>query len=113
MSKYKSIPGTPDRITYRILRITGVLMAVLSAFVSHAQSFRERLQPVAEISGFRMEGYWVWGGSAIRVGSEYHLFVSRWPKKSKFPDEYFTESEIVRATARSPMGPCVVENDNV
>lgn len=56
-------------------------------------------------SGFRMDGYWVWGGSMIRVGSTYHLFASRWIKRMDFPREYRFDSEIVRATSKSPMGP--------
>jgi hypothetical protein len=56
-------------------------------------------------SGFRMEGYWVWGGSMIKVGSTYHLFASRWIKRMDFPREYRFDSEIVRATSKSPTGP--------
>jgi hypothetical protein len=107
MSGYNSIRKFVPVKNYIKFRKVWILLAVLSGFMSNAQSFRERLQPVAENSGFRMEGYWVWGGSAIKVGSEYHLFASRWLKKSVFPDDYFTESEIVRATSRSPMGPYI------
>ena len=39
-------------------------------------------------SGFRIEGYWVWCGSVIRVDSVYHLFASRWPKTGPFPEGY-------------------------
>jgi hypothetical protein len=56
-------------------------------------------------SGFRMEGYWVWCGSVIRVDSIYHLFASRWPKTGPFPEGYKIHSEIVRATSKSPLGP--------
>lgn len=56
-------------------------------------------------SGFKMEGYWIWGGSMIRVDSVYHLFASRWTKRGEFPDGYRTDSEIVRATSLSPLGP--------
>jgi len=56
-------------------------------------------------SGFKMEGYWVWCGSVIKVDSLYHLFASRWPKTGPFPEGYKTHSEIVRATSKSPMGP--------
>ncbi len=52
-----------------------------------------------------MEGYFVWCGSAIKVGNEYHLFAARWPKETKFPDGYFEHSEIVRAVSRNPLGP--------
>ena len=41
----------------------------------------------------------------IRVGSTYHLFASRWPKKEAFPEGYRQNSEIVRATSDSPYGP--------
>lgn len=65
----------------------------------------ERLQPVPRESGFKMDGYWVWGGSVIKVGSTYHLFASRWPKADKFPRGYRQHSEIVRATSSSILGP--------
>ena len=56
-------------------------------------------------SGFRMDGYWIWGGSMIKVGSVYHLFASRWVKNEDFPVGYRQNSEIVRATSDSPYGP--------
>ena len=56
-------------------------------------------------SGFKMEGYWVWGGSMIKVGNIYHLFASRWKKTGPFPEGYRQNSEIVRATSRTPLGP--------
>lgn len=91
------------RSVLRIFLILTILL--LTGTDSFAQSFRERLQPIPPKSGFMMDGYWVWGGSVIKVDSVYHLFASRWPKKNKFPDDYFRESEIVRATSQSPMGP--------
>lgn len=66
---------------------------------------RERLQPVPRESGFRMEGYFVWCGAAIKVGETYHLFASRWPEATGFPEGYRSYSEIVRATAPRPEGP--------
>ncbi|NQT26946.1 hypothetical protein HQ585_16440 [candidate division KSB1 bacterium] len=68
-------------------------------------SFIDRIQPVPSESGFKMDGYWVWGGSAIKVDSTYHLLASRWPKGHEFPLNYRTDSEIVRATSRSALGP--------
>ncbi len=82
-----------------------VLVIFLAACGQQEKTFQERLLPIPKDSGFKMEGYWVWGGSAIKVGSTYHLFASRWPKKNKFPDDYFKESEIVYATASNPIGP--------
>lgn len=54
--------------------------------------------PVIENSGFRMDGYYVWCGSAIKENGIYYLFASRWTKKKTFPDGYMTDSEIVLAT---------------
>lgn len=56
-------------------------------------------------NGFKMDGYWVWCGSMIQVDSVYHLFASRWPKTGAFPEGYRQNSEIVRATSTSPLGP--------
>lgn len=81
-----------------------VLLLCLS-FSRDNGPFLARLQPVSANSGFRMDGYWVWGGSVIKVGNTYHMFASRWPKNNKFPDDYFFNSEIVRATSDSPTGP--------
>ena len=68
-------------------------------------SLRERLQPVAHGRGLRMDGYFVWCGSVIKVGETYHMFASRWPAETNFPDGYRTHSEIVRATTERPEGP--------
>lgn len=66
---------------------------------------RARIQAAASGTGFRMDGYFVWCGSVIKVGDTYHMFASRWPIETKFPDGYRTHSEIVRATSDRPEGP--------
>ncbi len=60
---------------------------------------------VARNSGFRMDGYHVWCGSAIEVDGRFHLFAARWPLETGFPDGYRQHSEIVRAVAARPEGP--------
>lgn len=60
---------------------------------------------IAPKSGFRMTGYHVWCGSAIEVEGCFHLFASRWPVETGFPDGYRQHSEIVRAVADAPEGP--------
>lgn len=56
-------------------------------------------------AGFRMAGYWVWCGSAIR-GEDglYYLFASRWPRSLPF-SAWMYASEIVRAVSDNPFGP--------
>ncbi len=80
-----------------------VLTLVISTVRSQVIQFA--FEKVPAQSGFRMDGYWVWGGSMIRVDSTYHLFASRWVKEMDFPREYRSDSEIVRATSASPAGP--------
>jgi hypothetical protein len=77
----------------------------LLSFPVFGQEIRFEYDPVPVESGFKMDGYWVWCGSIIKVGSTYHLFASRWPKNGPFPEGYRKNSEIVRATAKSPIGP--------
>jgi len=72
--------------------------------------FRQRLLPAPRGMGFRQEGYWVWCGSAVRgEDGRYHLFASRWPKKYPFFHGYLAASEVVRASADSPLGPYAFE----
>ena len=83
------------------------LLLFLSSCQSPVMQFEYKKVPAE--SGFRMDGYWVWGGSMIKVGSTYHLFASRWVKSMDFPREYRTDSEIVRATSTSATGPFTFE----
>lgn len=84
----------------------GILFTSIIFFTADCtQTFKDRIQPVPKDSGFKMEGYWVWGGSMINVDNKYHLFASRWKKDHNFPDNYRQNSEIVRATADDPLGP--------
>ena len=71
----------------------------------NGDAFFRRIQPVPRNSGFRMDGYWVWDGSIIKVGDDYHLFAARWPKGHPFPEDYRLHSEIVRAVSKNPLGP--------
>ena len=63
------------------------------------------MSEVRRDSGFRMAGFFVWGGSVIRVGDTYHMFASRWPEETQFPQGYMAHSEIVRAESKTPEGP--------
>jgi hypothetical protein len=87
------------------LALVGAVFSGAGLASASALPVIERLQPAPKDAGFRMEGYFVWGGSLIKVGREYHLFASRWPTETRFPQGYRSHSEIVRATARTPLGP--------
>lgn len=67
---------------------------------------KERMLPAPRKGGFRMDGYWVWCGSAIKgEDGRYHLFASRWPKTLPMHPGWLFQSEIVRAGASDPCGP--------
>jgi hypothetical protein len=81
------------------------LFLIVSCTANKELSFFQRIQPVPKESGFRMDGYWVWGGSMVKVDGKYHLFASRWVKNNDFPENYRNDSEIVRAISDDPLGP--------
>jgi hypothetical protein len=65
-----------------------------------------RLLPAPQNGGFRMEGYWVWCGSAVKgEDGRFHLFASRWPKWLPMHPGWLVASEIVRASSDTPEGP--------
>lgn len=69
-------------------------------------SFIENMLPAPRNGGFSMEGYWVWCGSPIKdEDGTYHLFASRWPNTYPMHPGWLLASEIVRATAQTPVGP--------
>jgi hypothetical protein len=69
----------------------------------HKNPLREALRPVPTTALFRMEGYYVWDPSVIKVGDTYHLFASRWPASLGMIG--WKKSEVIRATSRSLFGP--------
>jgi len=80
-----------------------VLIFVIS--ISCGQNIVFDFEKVPKDSGFKMEDYWIWGGSMIKADSTYHLFASRWIKDGAFPEGYRQNSEIVRATSDISVGP--------
>ena len=82
-----------------------LFFAIILSQLGLGQNISFDFEKVTKESGFKMEGYWVWCGSMIKVGSTYHLFASRWKKTRDFPEGYRKKSEIVRATSKSPLGP--------
>jgi hypothetical protein len=78
----------------------------------HDDALRGRLQPVSRHSGFRMDGYFVWCASAIRVGPTYHLFAARWPVATGFPDGY-RQHNVGRVTGHVRWGARLVSPDGV
>jgi len=64
---------------------------------------RDALLPVPKEAIFRMDGYYLWDASVIKVGKTYHLFASRWPVSTEM--QGWKKSHIIRATSKSLFGP--------
>lgn len=64
---------------------------------------RSALRPVPESAILKMDGWYLWDPSVIKVGDTWHLFASRWPAAEKM--EGWRRSEVIRATSKSPFGP--------
>lgn len=88
------------RLFYALL-----MLLIVSCSQYNDPSFFERIQPVPVESGFKMDDYFVWGGSMIKADGQYHLFAARWKKNNAFPADYRHDSEIVRASSDNPLGP--------
>ncbi len=86
-------------------RIIFLIVILLMVQIVFGQKMKFDFEEVKTESGFKMDGYWIWCGSMIKVGSTYHLFASRWEKSGSFPEGYLQNSEIVRATSKSSLGP--------
>ena len=71
---------THGRVLVELFIFLSFLVIGFSIRQKQGKSFFERIQPVSKESGFKMDGYWVWGGSIINVENEYHMFAARWPK---------------------------------
>ncbi len=68
-------------------------------------AFCDSLLPVVPGTGFRMDGSYVWCGSAVEFEGRCWLFAARWDKSATFPAGYMTHSEIVLAVSDSPEKP--------
>ena len=64
---------------------------------------RAALQPVPETAIFKMDGWYLWDPSVIKVGDTWHLFASRWPESEKMKGWF--HSHVIRATSKSLFGP--------
>ena len=73
--------------------------------VTHPEGnpLRAALQPVPPSAIFKMDGWYLWDPSVIKVGDTWHLFASRWPAAEKMNG--WMRSQVIRATSKSLFGP--------
>lgn len=71
---------------------------------SDIHPLRKKLKNVPESAIFKMEGFYLWDPSVIKVGKKYHLFCSRWPI-GETGMEGWKQSHVIRAESKSLFGP--------
>jgi autotransporter-associated beta strand protein len=104
-----SEPFRPLEFTLDFCVFLGGLLLLLFPGSASAQTptnflFSQWIQPVPFHSVLSDPGYFVWCGSPIADGGQYHLFYSRWPTNATFSG-WVTNSEICHAVAATPDGP--------
>lgn len=61
--------------------------------------------PNNAVIALRMDDYYIWDTSVIKVGNHYYMFSSRWPKAMGFSWNWIFNSEIALFKADKPEGP--------
>jgi len=58
----------------------------------------------------KLDGYYVWDCSVIKLGGKYHMFSSRWKKEYGFGWNWLFNSEIIHSVSDTPEGPYQFQN---
>lgn len=82
---------------------TEVVSGSSKPLFENSNYIKEALQPLPKEAVFKMDGYYLWDPSVIKVGNTYHLFASRWPEADGMIG--WKKSHIIRATSKSLFGP--------
>ena len=87
-----------------VILLTGILLFETTPGKAQETSIKSFLKPAIKEGGFKMDGYFLWCPSVIKVGDTYHMFCSRWPESTGMGG-WTTYSECVRATSKNLFGP--------
>lgn len=101
------------KLMFKLLKLNSIKLAFLAWLavampVLAADDFllSRWIQPVPRYSMLTNAGYYVWGGSVVEDGGQYHMFYSRWPTNNTNGfSGWVTDSEIAHAVAANPAGP--------
>jgi hypothetical protein len=107
MKQQLTVTNTIKAIQVKNL-ILGLSVLILINYTSNAQKInispiKAALEPVPTKALFKMDGYYLWDPSLIKVGEKYHLFCSRWPAATDM--EGWKQSQVIRAESDSLFGP--------
>lgn len=81
-------------------------MPAIAAPPAAENALFRRFGHVKPDSGFRQDGWWVWGSSIVKGDDgKFHMFVSRWPKTMLMHPGWLVASEIIHCVADEVEGP--------
>lgn len=93
------------------LKLALVLILVIasanSRVVAQEQAFESMknfIQPARKGGGLKLDEYFLWCPSVIKVGDTYHMFASAWPAKYGMAG-WTGHSLCIRATSKNLLGP--------
>ena len=86
------------------IALTSLFLLGTTSVNAQGVSMKSSMKPAVKEGGFKMDGYFLWCPSVIKVGDTYHMFCSRWPE-SVGMGGWTTYSECVRATSKNLYGP--------
>jgi len=67
-------------------------------------SMKNYIRPAKKEGGFKMDEYFLWCPSVIKVDDTYHMFASAWPAQYSIAG-WTTYSQCIRATSKDLLGP--------
>ena len=93
----------------QIFSILVVILSILPGGIVFAQnspfeSMKNFIRPAKKEGGFKMDEYFLWCPSVIKVGDTYHMFASAWPAQYSIAG-WTTYSKCIRATSKDLLGP--------
>jgi hypothetical protein len=103
-----SVPNQFDMAWLRSIATSALGICLSLGLELQAAPFQlsQWLGPVPRHSVLAEPGYYVWGGSVIQDGGQYHMFYERWPTNTyAFGDGWLFNAEIAHAVANTPDGP--------
>jgi hypothetical protein len=90
------------RITYIVFILSCISCSTLKTHKT-VNPIKNALGFVAQSAIFKIDGFYLWDPSIIKVGDTYHLFCSRWPEDTGMNG--WKKSEIIRSESNSLFGP--------
>ena len=91
---------------YSTLMVMVFILSMETVFAQKPpfEGMKNFIRPAIKEGGFKMDEYFLWCPSVIKVGDIYHMFASAWPVQYSIAG-WTTYSKCIRATSKNLLGP--------